>query len=61
MHKKLYSSPEVVELGLLAQLTRESEDSTRTDYDERTEPATTGLGSFDVCDPDNPADGPGAC
>jgi hypothetical protein len=61
MLNKSYSSPEVVELGLLAQLTRDSEDSVRVDYDENTEPATEGLGSFDTCQGSNTADGPGSC
>ena len=54
MYKKSYAAPELLDLGLVSQLTAALDVSSRTDYDENGPIVTQGLGSRDVCDPDVP-------
>ena len=61
MYKKSYAAPELLELGLVSQLTAAVDTSSRVDYDENGPIVTEGLGSRDICDPTSPNPGPGTC
>ena len=61
LSKKSYATPELLDLGLVSQLTAALDVSSRTDYNEHGPIVTPGLGSRDVCDPRSPNPGPGSC
>lgn len=61
MYKKSYAAPELLDLGLVSQLTAAVDTSSRVDYDENGTTITEGLGSRDICDPTTDDSGPGAC